>query len=239
MARLGLEARPASMETLGLRRRHPDRAQPCHEPQGAAHRLRLHQQKQVEMGVPAVAAVCGFKGRNHTLDSRSTFHITPVALPDPKGFLLGLNHRGQGLALLVRCGQRQENRMEALPLCPFQDVRHLTPPHLCNTRAAAGAEVGATNGEVAQLDRLEPAALFRLPAHGHARRAGHRLPAADRQPLMVPRQPCRVALKPVLRDRPALFPVPILANKLLSALTKGSRVRVFLARLRRAAPRSR
>ena len=237
VARLGLEARPASMETLGLRRRHPDRAQPRDKPQGAAHRLRLDQQKQVEMGVPSVAPVGGFKGRHDPFDGGPAFHITPVALPDPKGFLLGLNHRGQGLALLVRCGQRQEDRMEALPLCPFQDVRHLSPPHLCDTGTAAGAEMGAADGEVAQLDRLEPAALFRLAAHGHARRAGHRLPAADRQPLMVPGQTRRVALKPVLRDRPALFPVPILANKLLSSLTKGSRVRAFLARLRRAALR--
>lgn len=84
---------------------------------------------------------------------------------------------------------------------------------------------------------FEPAALFRLPAHGHTRRAGHRFPAADRQPLMVPRQPRRVALKPILRDRPPLFPAPILANKVLSALTKGSRVRAFLARPCRAALR--
>jgi hypothetical protein len=58
--------------------------------------------------------------------------------------------------------------MEVLALCPFQDVLNLSAPHISDTRATVGAEVGATDGEVAKLDLLKAAALFRLAAHGHA-----------------------------------------------------------------------
>lgn len=55
---------------------------------------------------------------------------------------------------------------------------------------------------------------------------------------MVASQSRREALKAIARGETAFF-TPTLANKVLSGSTKESRVRVFLARLRRAAPGSR
>ena len=129
--------------------------------------------------------------------------------------------------------------MEALTRCPVQNVLDLTPPNISNTRATPRAEVGATHGKMAEVRGLIAPALFGLAPDSDTGSVWHHLPAADSKPPMVPRQARSKALEAIPGRGAALFLAPIPANKVLSALTKESRVRVFLARLRRAAPGSR